>query len=138
MRSLRSWSSFAVIGLIFAGAGYASAQAFTATPLYLDPALPAEQRAADLVGRMTLEEKASQVVHLAAPIDRLKVPAYNWWTEALHGVVSGTATVFPEPIGLAATFNAPLIHEMATAWGREGSKWWPVKMSRTAPQSDTT
>jgi len=54
---------------------------------------------------MTLEEKASQVVHQAAAIPRLGVPAYNWWTEALHGVLTSHATVFPEPIGLAASFD---------------------------------
>jgi beta-glucosidase len=90
-----------------------------AGPPYLDPSLPVEQRVDDLVSRMTLEEKASQLVHKAAAIPRLKVPEYNWWTEALHGVASGIATVFPEPIGLAATFDAPLIHEMATAIGTE-------------------
>ena len=88
-------------------------------PAYLSPALPIDQRVDDLVGRMTLEEKASQVVHSAAAIPRLHVPAYNWWSEALHGVASGTATVFPEPIGLAATFDAPLIHNMAVAIGTE-------------------
>jgi len=88
-------------------------------PDYLNPALPVDERVNDLVSRMTLEEKASQVVHLAAAIPRLKVPAYNWWTEALHGVASGRATVFPEPIGLAATFDTPLIHDMATAIGTE-------------------
>ena len=89
------------------------------TPAYLNPDLPVDQRVDDLVSRMTLEEKASQVVHQAAAIPRLKVPAYNWWTEALHGVASGTATVFPEPIGLAATFDTPLIHEMATVISTE-------------------
>jgi beta-glucosidase len=84
------------------------------SPPYLNPDLPIDQRVDDLVSRMTLEEKASQVVHQAAAIPRLKIPAYNWWTEALHGVASGTATVFPEPIGLAATFDTPLIHDMAT------------------------
>jgi beta-glucosidase len=88
-------------------------------PPYLNPDLPTDQRVDDLVSRMTLEEKASQVVHQAAAIPRLKVPAYNWWTEALHGVASGTATVFPEPIGLAATFDQPLIHEMAIVIGTE-------------------
>ncbi len=94
-------------------------QAATANPLYLNSALPIDQRVDDLVSRMTLEEKASQVVHQAAAIPRLQVPAYNWWTEALHGVASGTATVFPEPIGLGATFDAPLIHEMAIVIGTE-------------------
>jgi beta-glucosidase len=69
---------------------------------------------------MTLEEKASQLVNQSRAIPRLQVPEYDWWSEALHGVArAGTATVFPEPIGLAATFDAPLIHEMATVIGRE-------------------
>ena len=85
-----------------------------AIPPYLDTSLPLERRSDDLVSRMTLEEKASQVVNEAAAIPRLKIPAYSWSTEALHGVAYRTATVFPEPIGLAATFDAPLIHEMGT------------------------
>src|ERR1700690_1903493 len=99
--------------LALAGVGRA------ADPPYLDPSVPLEQRVDDLVGRMTLEEKVSQVVHRAAAIPRLKVPEYNGWTEARHGVASGTATVFPEPIGLAATFDAPLVHEMAVVIGTE-------------------
>ncbi len=100
-------------------AATAPAQTQQLTPPYLDPTLSADQRADDLVSRMTLEEKASQVVHQAAAIPRLNVPAYNWWTEALHGVASGTATVFPEPIGLGATFDAPLIHDMAVVISTE-------------------
>ena len=120
MRQLKLWEKCTAIGLILAGGAYLCAQTpQPANPAYLNPALPVEQRAADLVGRMTLEEKTSQVVHLAAPIERLKVPAYNWWTEALHGVAAGTATVFPEPIGLAASFDAPLIHQMATVISTE-------------------
>ncbi|HXN47839.1 MAG TPA: glycoside hydrolase family 3 N-terminal domain-containing protein, partial [Bryobacteraceae bacterium] len=111
--SVRALPFVGVAMLAVAGVGRA------ADPPYLDPSVPLEQRVDDLVGRMTLEEKVSQVVHKAAAIPRLKVPEYNWWTEALHGVASGTATVFPEPIGLAATFDAPLVHEMATAIGTE-------------------
>src|SRR5579871_1152473 len=84
-------------------------------PPYLNPALPIDQRVDDLVGRMTLQEKASQVVHQAAAIPRLGVPAYNWWHEALQGGLSKKSTLFPEPIGLGATFDSPLIHEMGTA-----------------------
>src|SRR6266446_4393050 len=87
---------------------------------YLNPALPTSQRVDDLVARMTLEEKASQLVNQARAIPRLQVPAYDWWSEALHGVANaGTATVFPEPIGLAATFDVPLIHEMAVVISTE-------------------
>ncbi|HEY0282036.1 MAG TPA: glycoside hydrolase family 3 C-terminal domain-containing protein [Rhizomicrobium sp.] len=74
----------------------------------------------DLVSRMTLEEKASQLVNQARAIPRLGVPAYNWWNEALHGVArNGIATVFPQAIGLGATFNPPLIHEMGVAISTE-------------------
>ena len=100
-----------------------SANAQTApsnTPVYLDPSQPVPVRVDDLVSRMTLEEKASQLVNQARAIPRLHVPAYDWWSEALHGVANaGTATVFPEPIGLAATFDSPLIHDMAIVIGTE-------------------
>src|ERR1700735_1561784 len=95
------------------------AQETSALP-YMNPSLPAEARAADLVHRMTLEEKASQLVNQARAIPRLGVPAYDWWSESLHGVAVNGTTEFPEPIGLAATFDTPAIHEMATAIGVEG------------------
>jgi beta-glucosidase len=89
-------------------------------PAYLNPALPIEKRVEDLVSRMTLEEKASQLVNEAAAIPRLQVPAYNWWNEALHGVAAaGTATVFPQAIGLAATWDTPLMSEVATVISTE-------------------
>jgi beta-glucosidase len=89
-------------------------------PLYLDPSQPIPTRVDDLISRMTLEEKASQLVNQARAIPRLHVPAYDWWSEALHGVANaGTATVFPEPIGLGATFDDPLIHQMAIVIGIE-------------------
>src|SRR5579872_338997 len=87
---------------------------------YMDTRLSPEERAADLVHRMTLEEKATQLVNQARAIPRLKVPAYDWWSEALHGVIADGTTEFPEPIGLAATFDTPRIHEMATDIGIEG------------------
>jgi beta-glucosidase len=89
-------------------------------PAYLDPRLPPEQRAADLVRRMTLEEKASQLVNQARAIPRLNVPSYDWWSEALHGVMRDGTTEFPEPIGLAATFDTAAIHGMAVVIGTEG------------------
>jgi len=90
-------------------------------PAYLNPALPVNVRVDDLLSRMTLEEKASQLVNQSRAIPRLGVPAYDWWSEALHGVArAGIATVFPEPIGLAATFDPPLIHDMAVVIGIEG------------------
>jgi beta-glucosidase len=87
-----------------------------ADPAYLDTHRSFEDRAADLVARMTLEEKISQLQNDAAAIPRLNVPAYEWWNEALHGVArGGLATVFPQAIGLAATFDPSLMHEVATA-----------------------
>jgi beta-glucosidase len=111
--------------LSLCGPAHAQAQAAspasdTQKPAYLNPDLPAEQRAADLVHRMTLEEKATQLVNQARAIPRLNIPAYDWWSESLHGVWAKGTTSFPEPIGLAATFDAPAIHEMAAAIGTEG------------------
>jgi len=103
-----------------AGTACCAAAQDASKPAYLDPSLPAEQRAADLVHRMTLEEKAQQLVNQARAIPRLKVDAYDWWSEALHGVAVDGTTEFPEPIGLAATFDTPGIHEMAVAIGTEG------------------
>ncbi len=86
------------------------------TPAYLDPSRPSEERARDIVARMTLEEKVSQLVHPAPAIPRLGVPAYNWWGECLHGVGrAGLATVFPQAIGLAATWDVPLMSRVSTA-----------------------
>ena len=102
---------------ILAGVGGACAQN---VPAYLNPRLPAKERAEDLVSRMTLTEKASQLVNQARAIPRLHVPAYDWWSEALHGVAVNGTTEFPEPIGLGATFDTPAIHEMATDIGIEG------------------
>ncbi|NLH98848.1 MAG: glycoside hydrolase family 3 protein [Chthonomonadales bacterium] len=86
------------------------------TPKYLSPRWQPATRAADLTRRMTLEEKVSQLVHDAAAIPRLAVPAYNWWNECLHGVGrAGVATVFPQAIGLAATWNSDLMHRVAVA-----------------------
>lgn len=81
---------------------------------------PAEQRAAQLVSQMTLEEKAAQIQHRAPAIPRLGVPAYNWWNEGLHGVArTGEATVFPQAIGMAASWDPQLIHEIADATATE-------------------
>ncbi|HLM55258.1 MAG TPA: glycoside hydrolase family 3 C-terminal domain-containing protein [Pyrinomonadaceae bacterium] len=87
-----------------------------AKPAYMDTRLPVEQRAADLVSRMTLEEKVAQMMNKAPAVERLGVPAYDWWNEALHGVAySGHATVFPQAIGLAAGFDAALMLRTASA-----------------------
>ena len=89
-------------------------------PVWLDTTLPPEKRAAALVQQMSLDEKASQLVNQARAIHRLNVPYYDWWSEALHGVINNGVTEFPEPIGLAATFDPPAIHKMAEAISTEG------------------
>jgi beta-glucosidase len=86
-----------------------------APPSYKNPAVPFEDRVRDLVGRMTLEEKVLQMKDVAPAIPRLDIPEYNWWNEALHGVArSGLATVFPQAIGMAATWDDSLMFRMAT------------------------
>lgn len=83
---------------------------------YLNPALSVEARASDLIGRMTTEEKISQMMNSSPAIDRLGIPAYDWWNECLHGVGrAGLATVFPQAIGLGATWDEDLIFRVSTA-----------------------
>ena len=83
---------------------------------FRDPSRPRAERVADLVARMTLDEKVGQLVDDAPAIPRLGVPAYEWWSEALHGVArAGRATVFPQSIALAATFDEGLVGRVATA-----------------------
>lgn len=89
-------------------------------PRYLDPAKPIERRVNDLIARMTLEEKTRQLLSVAPAIPRLQVPAYNYWSEALHGIGNdGQATVFPQAIGFASTWNTALVHQMADAISTE-------------------
>jgi beta-glucosidase len=84
------------------------------------PPSAAEQRAAQLVSRMTLEEKAGQIQHRAPAIPRLGIPGYNWWNEGLHGVArTGEATVFPQAIGMAATWDTQLVREIADTTATE-------------------
>uniref|UniRef100_B0SVR3 Beta-glucosidase n=1 Tax=Caulobacter sp. (strain K31) TaxID=366602 RepID=B0SVR3_CAUSK len=99
-----------------------------APPVLAAPASPppsadrakTDRLAAELVGKMTLDEKLEQLLNTAPAIPRLGVPAYNWWTESLHGALGALPTTnFPEPIGLAATFDAPLVHDVAGAIGAE-------------------
>ena len=88
-------------------------QAYGADLPFQNPALPMDQRVADLVSRLTPEEKVSQMSMTAAAIPRFGIPEYTWWNEGLHGIArSGTATVFPQAIGLAATWDTPLIHSV--------------------------
>jgi len=83
---------------------------------YLDPALTTEERVNDLVGRMTLEEKIGQMMNAAPAIQRLGVPEYNWWNECLHGVArAGLATVFPQAIGMGASWDEDMMLRVSTA-----------------------
>ena len=91
-----------------------SAQNTGSAPAFRNPDVSAEVRAADLVGRLTLQEKVLQMQNAAPAIARLGIPAYDWWSEALHGVArAGRATVFPQAIGLAATWDTELMHRVA-------------------------
>ena len=118
MNCFRKFMLAALAASILVMSHHVAAQDTSSFP-YMNPKLSPEERAADLVHRMTIEEKASQLVNQARAIPRLGVPAYDWWSEALHGVAVAGTTEFPEPIGLAATFDAPRIHEMATDIGIE-------------------
>ncbi len=105
---------------------------------YMDPDLPPERRAADLVSRMTLEEKVLQMQSTAPAIPRLGVPAYNWWNEALHGVAQGRATVFPQAIALAATWDTDLMHRVADIISTEARAKYNDALKRPAPAGPET
>ena len=104
------------------GRGVAAAPVLRPDPLppFFDPKLPLEKRLDDMVSRMTLEEKVSLMGMNASAIPRLGIASYRWWNEALHGIANGTATVFPQCIGLGATWDVNLHHQMATVIGQEG------------------
>ncbi|RFM27624.1 glycoside hydrolase family 3 C-terminal domain-containing protein [Deminuibacter soli] len=109
--------SFAVLLLLLQVCLRSGAQ----TPAYLNTALPVNTRVNDLISRLTLQEKVNQMMNNTPAIERLHIPEYNWWSEALHGIArSGVATVFPQAIGMAATFDDRLIHAAADAIGDEG------------------
>src|SRR5580704_12682661 len=114
-RSMKNKTNFfACVFLCVVMSPALSAQQATVDAPYLNPKLSVDQRADDLISRMTLEEKIDQLGHIAPAIPRLGVPAYNWWNEGLHGVArAGIATVFPQAIGMAATFDEPLMRDVA-------------------------
>ena len=87
---------------------------------YRNSSLSAHERAVDLLGRLTLEEKAALMLDISEAIPRLGIKKFNWWSEALHGVANqGGVTVFPEPVGMAASFNEELVYEVFTATSDE-------------------
>ncbi len=101
-------------GSMASGAEPAAASAGAAMAKFRDASLPVDVRVKALVSSMTLEEKARQLGHTAPAIPRLGIPEYNWWNEGLHGVArAGVATVFPQAIGMAASWDAPLMHQVA-------------------------
>jgi len=119
---MRQMLKATLLGLMTALPCSVQAQILTApsSAPWFDTALPIDQRADALIAQMTIDEKASQLVNQSRAIPRLGVPAYNWWNEALHGVArNGYATVFPEPMGLAASFDPTLVHDMAVAIATE-------------------
>ncbi len=98
---------------------------------YLDTSLPFAERTKDLIGRMTLEEKVGLMNHPSHGIPRLNIPAYNYWSEALHGVArNGRATVFPQAIAMAATWDKKLIYQVASAIGDEGRAKYHAALKR--------
>jgi beta-glucosidase len=101
--------------------GNAETKPEDASPAYRNTSLPIEKRVDDLVSRMTLDEKVRQMQRTAPEIPRLGVPSYDWWSEALHGVSrSGYATVFPQAIGMAATWDSNLVHAEGETIATEG------------------
>jgi beta-glucosidase len=103
---LQTIAALLLLGVL---SSYSVAQSPETLP-YMDPSLPIPQRVDDLIGRMTLDEKSAQTVNTAPGIPRLGIPPYDWWNEGLHGVArSGYATLFPQAIGNAATFDEPLL-----------------------------
>ncbi len=103
---------FAILCAVICQSSFA--QQAAAKPDYKNAKLPVDQRVDDLVSRMTLDEKVSQLTNAAGSVPRLGIPEYNWWNEGLHGVArAGEATVFPQAIGMAATFDEPLMHRIS-------------------------
>ncbi len=122
-------------GFLLALIGLLGSMSFGRPPAdvpYLDPELSPERRAADIVSRMTLEEKVLQMQSTAPAIARLGVPGYNWWNEALHGIAQGRATVFPQAIGLAATWDTALMYRVADVISTEARAKYHHALTRPA------
>lgn len=122
---------------LFVGAAMLATMVSAQTPLpYKNSQLPIDVRVNDLVSRMTLKEKVSLMMYNAPQIDRLEIPAYNWWNECLHGIARSEekTTVFPQPIGLAATFNPKELQKSAEMISDEGRAVYnlSVKKGNTA------
>jgi beta-glucosidase len=89
-----------------------------------DPKMPREQRVENLLGMLTPEEKVGLMMNKSISIERLGIPSYNWWSEACHGVRQGGYTVYPQPIGMAAAFNAQLVYDVFSQVSDEARANW--------------
>jgi beta-glucosidase len=129
-------AAFLAALLLPAGGGWAAdAPGSSAAPPFLDPSLSVARRVDDLLTRMTPEEKIAQLNNDARPIPRLHVPGYNYWNEALHGVArDGIATVFPQSIGIAASFDTTLIHLMGADIAREARAKYDLAVRDADPK----
>ena len=111
--------------LVMAAAKTAQGQVFK------DPTKPVELRVQDFISQLTLKEKVAQLMNKTPAIERLGVPEYNWWNEALHGLGRSTvATIFPQAIGEAATFDPELLQEIATAIAKEARAQFNINRSK--------
>src|SRR5215471_13448398 len=120
MNKNRALAVFASLLLISAILSLPTGRSQNSTAPYKNPSLPLAARVDDLVSRMSLEEKVSQMMNSAPAIPRLNIPEYDWWNEGLHGVAfSGVATVFPQAIGLGATFDQALVNRVASVISEE-------------------
>ena len=89
-----------------------------------DPQLPRAERVENLLGMLTPEEKVGLMMNKSISIERLGIPSYNWWSEACHGVRQGGYTVYPQPIGMAAAFNAQLVYDVFSQVSDEARANW--------------
>jgi beta-glucosidase len=109
-------------------------------PIYLDPSRPLDRRVDDLISKLTLAEKGSLLGTTAPEISRLKIPALNGWNQSLHGIVwTRPTTMFPVPIGMSATWDIALEHDVASAIADEGraiNNYWPTIAGTTAPSNN--
>lgn len=120
------YSILFIIALFLVNQGYGQNYAHK----FLNPNLSISERTDDLISKMTLEEKVGQLMYGSPAINRLGVPQYNWWNECLHGVArNGRATVFPQAIGMAATFDTDLMHRVGRAISMEARAKYNVSVA---------
>jgi len=91
---------------------------------FQDPSIPNKERVENLLSLLTPDEKVGLMMNKSASVDRLGIPSYNWWSEACHGVRQGGYTVYPQPIGMAAAFNAQLVYDVFSQVSDEARANW--------------